>query len=274
MSKEKINVKVDFQTSFSIETLPKEDSDTKTTIAKQYYREVQLFLGNDIECKYVNPYVTLTDSNGKIIRFTTCKTSYDMKALLSCYKNDYELSNVIIKIHHQSHPFYHFNGDDILFSESEEAIIKQDITEFINKIFTNNKRSRPTKDDYYLNIARVVSSRSTCLKRQYGAVIVNNDEIISTGYNGAPRGEKHCLDRGKCDRMKSKNNSGDYSDCFSVHAEQNAIISASRREMIGSTLYLVGFDGDNELENPEPCPICSRMIKNSGIVKVITRDNS
>ena len=272
MSKEKINVEVDFQTSFGIETLQKEDSDTKTTIAKQYYREIRLFLGNDIECIYAYPCVTLTDSNGKIIRFIVCKTSYNMKAILSCYKNDYELSNVNIKIHHQSHPFYHITGGDILFPDSEEETIKQDITEFINKIFIHNKRTRPSKDEYYLNIARVVSSRSTCLKRQYGAVIVNNAEIISTGYNGAPRGEKHCLDRGKCDRMKSKNNSGDYSDCFSVHAEQNAIISASRHEMIGATLYLVGFNGEEELENPEPCPICSRMIQNAGIKRVVTRD--
>ena len=117
MSKEKINVVVDFQTSFGIETLQKEDSDTKTTIAKQYYREIRLFLGNDIECICVNPWVILTDKNGRVIKSHICKTAYNMKALLSYYKNDYELSNVNIKIHHQSHPFYHITGGDILFPE-------------------------------------------------------------------------------------------------------------------------------------------------------------
>ena len=86
-----------------------------------------------------------------------------------------------------------------------------------------------SKNDYYLGIALAVSKRSTCLKRRYGAVIVNNDEIISTGYNGNPRGEENCCDRGDCKRMNLPSNSGNYNDCFSVHAEQNAMISASRK---------------------------------------------
>lgn len=140
--------------------------------------------------------------------------------------------------------------------------------------------NRVSKDEYYLNIAKAVSRRSTCLKRRYGAVIVNNDEIIATGYNGSPRGESNCCDIGKCKRIDKPHNTGDYSDCCSVHAEQNAIISASRKDMIGSTLYLFGgeekyIDGvtylDWPLDKVEPCPICKRMIKNAGIEKVVTK---
>lgn len=135
--------------------------------------------------------------------------------------------------------------------------------------------SRMSKTDYYLAIAFAVSKRSTCLKRHYGAVIVNNDEIISTGYNGNPRGEENCCDRGSCKRMDVPSNSGDYSDCFSVHAEQNAMISASRNEMIGATIYLAGemFKDDAwlEIEDAEPCPICFRMIKNSGVKKIVSK---
>jgi len=130
---------------------------------------------------------------------------------------------------------------------------------------------RPDKITYYLDIARAVSERSTCLKRQYGAVIVKNDEIIATGYNGAPRGEDNCCDLGVCKRMDKPHNSGDYVDCHSVHAEQNAIISASRRDMLGATLYL--WSGENgKAVDAEPCPICARLIKNAGIDTVICHD--
>ena len=91
-----------------------------------------------------------------------------------------------------------------------------------------NSANRMSKNEYYLAIALAVSKRSTCLKRRYGAVIVNNDEIVSTGYNGNPRGEENCCDRGNCKRMNLPSNSGNYNDCFSVHAEQNAMLSASR----------------------------------------------
>ena len=104
----------------------------------------------------------------------------------------------------------------------------------------NENANRMSKNEYYLAIALAVSKRSTCLKRRYGAVIVNNDEIISTGYNGNPRGEENCCDRGNCQRMNLPSNSGNYNDCFSVHAEQNAMISASRNEMLGSTIFLAG----------------------------------
>lgn len=129
---------------------------------------------------------------------------------------------------------------------------------------------RATKTEYYLNIAKAVSKRSTCLRRQYGAVIVNNDEIIATGYNGSPRGEQNCCDTGKCNRVGREHNDGNYADCPSVHAEMNAIISASRQELIGSKLYLAGFENGKEIKIPLPCPICRRLIKNSGIDDVIT----
>lgn len=129
---------------------------------------------------------------------------------------------------------------------------------------------RLSKDEYYINIAKAVSKRSTCLRRQYGAVIINNDEIVSTGYNGSSRGEVNCCDVGACKRLDKPHNSGDYSDCLSVHAEQNAIISASRKEMIGATLYLYGEEDGKAIEDCAPCPICSRMIKNSGIVRIVS----
>ena len=138
---------------------------------------------------------------------------------------------------------------------------------------------RKSKDKYYLDIAMQVASRSTCLKRKYGCVIVNNDEIIATGYNGSPRGETNCCDvYEECPRKNVPHNSGDYSDCISVHAEQNAMLSASRKEMIGATMYLYGEEYDDlycvepqwsEIKNPQPCPICKRMINNSGISKII-----
>lgn len=131
--------------------------------------------------------------------------------------------------------------------------------------------SRISVDDYYLNIAKAVSKRSSCLKRQYGAVIVNHKEIISTGYNGSPRGEENCCDLGYCHRLHEIHNSGFYDTCKSVHAEQNAIISASRKDMIGGTIYLYGEENGKTI-NCEPCPICSRMIKNAGIKRIVCKE--
>ena len=129
--------------------------------------------------------------------------------------------------------------------------------------------SRIKIDDYYLNIAKAVSKRSSCLKRQYGCVIVNNREIIATGYNGSPRNEPNCCDLGVCERLNEPHNSGKYNACESVHAEQNALISAARKDMIGGTLYLYGEE-NNSVISADPCPICRRMIKNAGIIRVIT----
>jgi dCMP deaminase len=131
--------------------------------------------------------------------------------------------------------------------------------------------SRISVDEYYLDIAKSVSKRSSCLKRQYGAVIVNNQEIIATGYNGSPRGEVNCCDLGYCNRLNEVHNSGKYDLCKSVHAEQNAIISASRKEMIGGTLYLYGEENGKVID-ATPCPICDRMIKNAGISRVICKN--
>lgn len=129
---------------------------------------------------------------------------------------------------------------------------------------------RPSKRAYYLNIARTVAERSTCLRRKYGAIIVKNDEIISTGYNGSPRGESNCCDVGECWRESHGIPHGEqYEKCVSVHAEQNAIISASRRDMIGATMFLVGIENGKTIPGI-PCDICRRMIKNSGITEVIT----
>lgn len=132
---------------------------------------------------------------------------------------------------------------------------------------------RLSKDEYYLGIAKAVAQRATCLRRIYGAVIVNNDEIVSTGYNGAPRGERNCCDTGKCYRRLHQVPHGQMVEkCVAVHAEENAIISASRREMQGATLYLWGMDVETgkELPNPEPCLQCWRRIHNAGIVRVVT----
>ena len=127
---------------------------------------------------------------------------------------------------------------------------------------------RISKKQYYLDIARAVAKRSTCLRRQYGAIIVKNDEVIATGYNGSARGEINCCDVGKCHRANNKHNDGNYADCPAVHAEQNCIISASRKDMLGATMYLIGFENERFIE-AIPCPICNRMIKNSGISKVV-----
>lgn len=135
--------------------------------------------------------------------------------------------------------------------------------------------NRRDKNNYYLDIAETVLERGTCLRRDYGAIIVKNDEIISTGYTGAPRGRKNCSDSGVCIRKELKVPRGThYELCRSVHAEANAIISAARREMIGSTLYLVGKDSETRefVENAFPCSMCKRLIINAGIDKVIIRD--
>jgi len=133
---------------------------------------------------------------------------------------------------------------------------------------------RKDKENYYLDIAETVLIRSTCKRRKYGALIVLNDEIISTGYNGAPRGRINCLDRGTCMRDDLNIPSGErYELCRSVHAEANAIISAARRDMIGATLYLSGRDAvSNEiLADTMPCSMCRRLIINAGIVKTVCR---
>jgi dCMP deaminase len=133
---------------------------------------------------------------------------------------------------------------------------------------------RVSKENYYLDIAETVIERATCLRRRYGAIIVKNDEIISTGYNGAPRGRKNCVDLGCCTRESMNVPHGErYELCRSVHAEANAIISAARRDMAGGALYLAGKDAATGaiLYDAQSCAMCRRMIINAGLKNVVTR---
>ncbi len=135
--------------------------------------------------------------------------------------------------------------------------------------------TRMDKNNYYLDLAEVASSRATCLRRKFGAIIVKNDEVISTGYVGAPRDRKNCSDLSFCKREKLEIPRGErYELCRSVHAEQNAIISAERKNMIDSTMYLVGIEipSGDYVQNANPCALCKRMIINSGIKNVIIRE--
>ena len=135
---------------------------------------------------------------------------------------------------------------------------------------------RRDKINYYLDLAEVVSNRGTCLRRRYGAVIVKNDEVISTGYVGAPRGRKNCIDLGTCVRVQLNIPRGErYELCRSVHAEANAIISAPRDKMIGSAMFLCGLemDTDEYIRNSSCCSMCKRMVINAGIEKVYIRDS-
>lgn len=150
----------------------------------------------------------------------------------------------------------------------------------------NNKTSRCggghampriSKENYYLDIAETVLKRSTCLRRCYGAIIVNNDEIIATGYNGAPRGRRNCVDLGYCTREQMRVPRGErYELCRSVHAEANAIISAARRDTVGGTLYLAGRDARTGelLHDATSCAMCRRTIINAGLERVVIRRTS
>jgi len=133
---------------------------------------------------------------------------------------------------------------------------------------------RKDKINYYLDIAETVCERSTCMRRHYGAIIVRDDEIVSTGYNGAPRGRKNCIDLGVCKREQLGIPSGErYELCRSVHAEQNAIISAARRDCIGAEMYLAGRNAKTGevLTDTTSCSMCRRFIINAGIKTVYCR---
>ena len=134
---------------------------------------------------------------------------------------------------------------------------------------------RIDKENYYLDIAETVLERSTCARKHYGAIIVRNDEIIATGYNGAPRGRINCTDLGYCLRQKLGIPSGQrYELCRSVHAEANAIISAARRDILGGTLYLAGRDAKTGelLHDATCCSMCRRLVINAGIAKEVIRN--
>ena len=133
------------------------------------------------------------------------------------------------------------------------------------------EKRRPTLDEYYLNMALIVATRSTCLKKKYGAIIVKDGYAISQGYNGAPVGEPHCVSCTKCGHGKDVET---YLSCKSVHAEQNALLASSRQEMLGADLYLACYDmtsGEPIECEAWPCEICLRLIKNAGIQRVINK---
>ena len=137
------------------------------------------------------------------------------------------------------------------------------------------KNKRLDKINYYLKIAEAVAERGTCLRKNFGCIIVKNDEIIATGYTGAPRGRVNCIDLGYCTKKEKfpEIHHGGYDACRSVHAEQNAMLSASRKDMIGSTMYLVGKRKDNGNYEPgaNSCQMCRKMMINAGIEKLIIR---
>ncbi len=136
--------------------------------------------------------------------------------------------------------------------------------------------NRVSKENYYLDIAQTVSERSTCLRRRFGAIIVKNDSIISTGYNGAPRGRKNCDDLGYCFREKMGIPRGErYEMCRSVHAEANAIIAAPREQMLGSTLYMVCTSPEDGAVMPgtTSCMMCKKLAINAGIERIVVRDD-
>ena len=135
----------------------------------------------------------------------------------------------------------------------------------------SNSYKRPDWNDYFLDIAKAVGRRATCLRRRYGAVIVKDNVIISTGYNGSPRGEANCIDTGICERERLKVPKGErYELCVAVHAEQNAIINADPVKMEGATIYIAGINAaDESIASGEPCKLCRRMIQNAKIAWVV-----
>ena len=158
-------------------------------------------------------------------------------------------------------------------------LMKESVTELsgignLLKYFKLRKQGTRINDrnEYFLLIALAVATRSTCLRRNYGAVIVKDNKILSTGYNGAPSGQYHCIDAGTCYREENNIPHGkQYEDCRSVHGEMNALISANGIDLKGSTLYLMGYDcKENKLIQGIPCKICEPMLRNAGIAEVIS----
>ncbi len=136
---------------------------------------------------------------------------------------------------------------------------------------------RPTWDEYFIKIAEVVASRSTCIRRRYGAVIVKDRVIVSTGYNGAPRGSVNCVDVNSCRRKELNIPAGErYELCEAVHAEQNAIINGAPERMKDAAIYIAGFEEDGSAAEGKPCLLCARMIRNAGLNEVVflSRDGS
>lgn len=132
---------------------------------------------------------------------------------------------------------------------------------------------RISKSDTYLNCAEAFAYRSTCIKRKYGAVIVKDDAVISTGYNGSPRGFENCCDIGVCPRIPRNMHQGEgYEICRAIHAEANALLNCSREQTMGADLYLAGINPEDcSVHKAKPCPLCARMIIQAGIRNVILR---
>ena len=167
---------------------------------------------------------------------------------------------------------------------SEKVVEKDDSREWLSNAWqqyidgnicpTGNIKTnkRPTSEEYYLQIAEVVAARGTCLRRRFGAIIVKDDVIISTGYVGAPRKRMNCCDRGTCFRMEHNIPSGQrYELCRSVHAEMNAIINADPIKRKDARMYLVGIENDKSYTEADCCSMCKRMIINAGISEVVFR---
>jgi dCMP deaminase len=130
--------------------------------------------------------------------------------------------------------------------------------------------TRPSWDEYFIEIAKVVSSRSTCIRRRYGAVIVKDHVIVSTGYNGAPRGSVNCIDIDRCKRKELNIPAGErYELCEAVHAEQNAIVNGAPERMKDATIYIAGFEENGTFAEGKPCLLCKRMIQNARIAQVV-----
>ena len=215
------------------------------------------FSSNDYETKPTTP----PDKDEKPTETATSSEKSELNAIMNELKLMASQFNIPIITGHQ------LNREDAISEEN-----KTKTTSSLNKREPVEKE-RLSKIEYYLDIASAVAERGTCLRRKFGAIIVNNDRIVSTGYVGAPRGRENCCDRGKCFRVENNIPSGQrYELCRSVHAEMNAIINASKEEMEGSTLYLVGIENDSTFtKNAEPCSMCKRMIINAGITNVIVR---
>lgn len=135
------------------------------------------------------------------------------------------------------------------------------------------KVTRPEWEEYFLDIAAAVGRRATCLRRRYGAIIVKDKIILSTGYNGAPRGEANCIDTGICERERLNVPKGqNYELCVAVHAEQNAIINADPEKMKGASIYIVGYNADGSLASGKPCLLCRRMLRNARLKEAVYRE--
>lgn len=263
---------------------------------------------NNVISKLLDYYGSLKQGDDKMIALVYMKTQngYVVSKILpyevKYYKDDDSWTNVSIEfidVFTNKKCTFEFKGDEIMGvnikdNTSEGAAFEQalafankekhksvvrpkkvdeklDTHESVEPTPTKIKASRPSKTDYYLGIAKAVAQRGTCLRRKFGAIIVKDDRIVSTGYVGAPRGRVNCCDRGKCFRMENNIPSGTrYELCRSTHAEMNAIINASKEEMEGATMYLVGIENDGSYtKNADCCSMCKRTVINSGIEKVV-----